>query len=97
MVQIKNTSLSTKTRANMLLLITAVIWGGGFVAQRLGMQELGPYIFNGFRFLLGALTLLPIIIIRNKKNPIAVPGYKKLSAWDVWQDCSLELLFSSLD
>ncbi len=77
MVQIKNTSLSTKTRANLLLLITAVIWGGGFVAQRLGMQELGPYIFNGFRFLLGALTLLPIIIIRNKKKPIAVLGFKK--------------------
>jgi len=32
------------------------------------MQELGPYIFNGFRFLVGALTLIPIIFIRKKRN-----------------------------
>ena len=65
-----NKSKSSKEfRANFLLLITAVIWGGGFVAQRLGMQELGPYIFNGFRFLVGALTLVPIIIIRKKRDP----------------------------
>ena len=60
---------SKEFRANFLLLITAIIWGGGFVAQRLGMQELGPYIFNGFRFLVGALTLVPIIVIRKKRNP----------------------------
>ena len=57
---------SKEIRANFLLLITAVIWGGGFVAQRLGMQELGPYIFNGFRFLVGALTLVPVIIVRKE-------------------------------
>lgn len=60
---------SKEIRANFLLLITAVIWGGDFVAQRLGMQELGPYIFNGFRFLVGALTLVPVSIFRKKRNP----------------------------
>ena len=55
-------------QANLLLLLTAVIWGGGFVAQRLGMQQLDPYIFNGFRFLIGALTLAPVILLRKKKN-----------------------------
>ncbi len=68
---------SKEIRANFLLLITAVIWGGGFVAQRLGMQELGPYIFNGFRFLVGALTLVPIIIIRKKRNPADKDDLKK--------------------
>lgn len=53
-------------QANLILLITAVIWGGGFVAQRLGMQQMGPYIFNGFRFLIGALTLVPVILFRKK-------------------------------
>jgi len=53
-------------QANLVLLITAVIWGGGFVAQRLGMQQMGPYIFNGFRFFIGALTLTPIILIRKQ-------------------------------
>lgn len=73
-----NKSKSSKGfRANFLLLVTAVIWGGGFVAQRLGMQELGPYIFNGFRFLVGALTLVPIIIIRRKRNPGVNADFKK--------------------
>lgn len=68
---------SREFRANFLLLITAVIWGGGFVAQRLGMQELGPYIFNGFRFLVGALTLVPIIVVRKKRNPGNNADFKK--------------------
>ncbi len=38
------TKNSKEIRANFLLLITALIWGGGLVAQRLGMRELGPFI-----------------------------------------------------
>ena len=39
-------------QANLMLLLAAAIWGLGFVAQRLGMDHLGPYSFNGIRFLL---------------------------------------------
>ncbi len=48
-------------QANLMLLLAAAIWGLGFVAQRLGMEHLGPYSFNGLRFLIGALSLLPLI------------------------------------
>ncbi len=41
-------------RSNMMLLMAAAIWGLGFVAQRLGMDHMGPFTFNGLRFLLGA-------------------------------------------
>ncbi|MFV1949650.1 MAG: DMT family transporter [Anaerolineales bacterium] len=58
---------SKSTQANLFLLLTAVIWGGGFVAQRLGMQVIGPFMFNGFRFLIGGLTLLPVIFLRRKR------------------------------
>jgi len=47
--------------ADLLLLITAAVWGFGFVAQRSGMQYVGPFAFNGIRFLLGSLSLLPLI------------------------------------
>jgi len=50
--------LSTHLRSNLLLLAAAAIWGLAFVAQRQGMDHLGPLTFNGIRFLLGALTLL---------------------------------------
>jgi len=42
--------------------LTAVIWGGAFVAQRVGMDHVGPLTFNGVRFALGALTLLPFAL-----------------------------------
>jgi len=48
--------------ADLLLLLTAMIWGFGFVAQRAGMEYVGPYTFNGIRFLLGGLCLLPLAL-----------------------------------
>lgn len=44
----------------LLLLVTAAIWGFAFVAQRVGMQHVGPFTFNGIRFLLGVLLLVPV-------------------------------------
>ncbi len=37
--------------------------GFGFIAQRLGNQHVGPFTFNGIRFLLGALTVSPLLFI----------------------------------
>jgi len=48
-------------RADALMLVTAIIWGSGFVAQRVGMDHMGPFAFNGLRFALGALVLAPLI------------------------------------
>jgi drug/metabolite transporter (DMT)-like permease len=48
-------------RANLTLLTAAAIWGFAFVAQRIGMDYLGPFTFNGIRFALGSLSLLPLM------------------------------------
>jgi drug/metabolite transporter (DMT)-like permease len=68
-------------KSNALLLITAVIWGFAFVAQRVGMNHIGPFTFNGVRFGLGALSLLPLLlIIREERtaaeNILPHPGLK---------------------
>ncbi len=47
-------------RAEALLLLAAAIWGFAFVAQRAGMEHIGPFLFNGVRFALGAGVLLPV-------------------------------------
>jgi len=52
-----------------MLLLTAAIWGFAFVAQRVGMDYVGPFTFNAARFLLGALSLLPLLFIL-KPTPI---------------------------
>lgn len=48
----------------LILLITALIWGVAFVAQSVGMDFVGPFSFNASRFLIGTLSLSPLIIIR---------------------------------
>jgi len=63
--------LTIKTlKSDALLLLASAIWGFAFVAQRIGMDYVGPFTFNGVRFALGSLVLLPLIL-RNgiRRNP----------------------------
>jgi drug/metabolite transporter (DMT)-like permease len=59
--------------ASGLLLLAAAIWGFGFVAQRVGMAHVGPLLFNGVRFLLGGLVLVPILLLRRAPRPSRDP------------------------
>jgi drug/metabolite transporter (DMT)-like permease len=52
---------SGRARADLALLGTAVIWGSAFAAQRVAAAHLGPFVYNGFRFTLGAFALLPLV------------------------------------
>ena len=52
-----------KLKSTLFLVITAVIWGSAFVAQRVGADYLRPFTFNGIRFAMGALSLIPVILI----------------------------------
>lgn len=54
--------------ADLLLLLTAAIWGFAFVAQRLGNLYMGPFTFNAIRFSLGALALVPLLIWQRHKG-----------------------------
>jgi len=55
--------LTIKTlKSDALLLLASAIWGFAFVAQRIGMDYVGPFTFNGVRFALGSLVLLPLIL-----------------------------------
>jgi drug/metabolite transporter (DMT)-like permease len=56
-------------KSNSLLFITAAIWGFAFVAQRVGMEYLGPFTFNAARFILGSLSLLPLVFISRGQRP----------------------------
>jgi drug/metabolite transporter (DMT)-like permease len=60
-------------RADLLMLLTAMIWGSGFVAQTAGMDHIGPYLFSGLRFALGSICLLPLILRRPASGPAPEP------------------------
>jgi drug/metabolite transporter (DMT)-like permease len=59
---------SSILRSDSILLLAAVIWGFGFVAQKEGMDHIGPYAFNAFRFAIGAIVVLLITVIRDRKK-----------------------------
>ena len=55
-------------RSDLILLLAAIIWGFAFVAQRIGMDYVGPFTYNGVRFALGTIILLPFLYINAKKT-----------------------------
>ncbi len=60
----------------LLLLLAALIWGFAFAAQVVGMDTVGPYTFNGVRFILGSLSLFPLIFFGKKSEsplPTKIP------------------------
>lgn len=56
----------TTPKGIIFLLITAIIWGSSFVAQEIGMKSIDAFTFTGIRTTLGAIFLLPIVLILNK-------------------------------
>lgn len=52
----------------ILLVITSFIWGTSFVAQRMGMDYIGPFTFTATRFLIGTLSLIPVILFMSRLN-----------------------------
>jgi drug/metabolite transporter (DMT)-like permease len=52
----------TPLRADGIMLLAALIWGLGFIAQIIGARHLGPLSFTGFRFGLAALLLAPFLL-----------------------------------
>lgn len=63
---------SQRWKSNLLLLLAAAIWGFAFVAQRVGMQHIGPFTFNAIRFALGTLVLTPFLPVR-RGGPRSAP------------------------
>ena len=66
--------------SGILLFLAAFIWGVAFVAQSVGMDYVGPFTFNGCRFLIGGLVLTPFAVMRERK-------YRKSK---VYQELSFE-------
>jgi drug/metabolite transporter (DMT)-like permease len=69
--------INQRLRADLTLLFVASIWGSAFVAQRLAAAQVGVFLFNGFRFLLAALVLLPLAL-RQKQS---VRRWKSQDFW----------------
>lgn len=59
--------MTKETRANLLLILTAMIWGLSFVALVVGMKDMGPFVYNGICFSLGGTALIIVILLTKRK------------------------------
>lgn len=86
-----------QSRNILLLIITALIWGTAFVAQREGGAEVGPYTFNCIRSLIGAAVLVPVIKLlgcRSSERDIQASADKK-QLWLGGISCGVVLFVAS--
>ncbi|HTX88884.1 MAG TPA: DMT family transporter [Bacteroidales bacterium] len=58
--------MSTRIRSDLTLLLASLVWGFAFVAQRVGMEYVGPFTFTAVRFTLGCCILAPLLLFRKK-------------------------------
>lgn len=64
--------------STIFLLLAAIIWGFAFVAQKIGMEYIGPFLFNGIRFIMGSLILIPVVIFsKSNQNKLIITNKKK--------------------
>jgi drug/metabolite transporter (DMT)-like permease len=59
---------SKRLGSDLALLGAAVIWGSTFVVQRVAATQVGPFLYNGLRFLLGAAVLLPFVLVQGTRT-----------------------------
>ena len=61
----------TKSISLWSALLCTFIWGTTFIAQDTGMDKIGPLTFNGTRFLIGFLSIIPFAILYERKKIIS--------------------------
>lgn len=54
--------MSDKTKGNLILLLTAILWGTGFISQKLGNEVMPPMTFNAVRQLMAGVVLTPLVL-----------------------------------
>ena len=62
----------TRNQAHLLLVLVTILWGFTFVAQKTGMETIGPMSFTAARYLIGSIGILPIALLELRKNSIII-------------------------
>ncbi|MDG2423852.1 MAG: DMT family transporter [Phycisphaerales bacterium] len=65
-------------RADALLLLLAIIWGSGFIAQKSAMIHIGPMTFITIRLMLGTAFIAPWLFLRKRSAPLVPTRFRTL-------------------
>ncbi|MGE5250161.1 MAG: DMT family transporter [Bacteroidota bacterium] len=80
-----------RLRADLILLLVSIIWGSAFAAQRVAGQLGSVYFFNGSRYLLAGLIVLPFALGKREGVPRGSPGRVQ---W-LWMAAAGSVLFGA--
>jgi len=83
-----------RLHANLLLLVAALIWGVTFSVQQMAMEHIGPILFTGLRFLMGALVVLPFAVKEQRKKA-ACEGWRLDRGAIAWLVMTGTVLFAA--
>lgn len=74
--------MKTSVKSTFFLFTAAIVWGFAFVAQKFCGETMTPFYFNGIRFWIGALTLIPVVLLfeKEEKNPAKLKRTVKAGA-----------------
>ncbi len=75
--------MKSQLKTTLFLLPTAIIWGFAFVAQVMGSDHVGAFAFNGIRYLLGALSLLPLLLLLEKERDLSAEWRRRRRRYTV--------------
>jgi drug/metabolite transporter (DMT)-like permease len=70
-----------RLKADLTLLIVSIFWGSAFVAQRVAGQMGSVYLFNGVRYLLAAVIVLPFAMRANRASSPTYPISREQFQW----------------
>ena len=59
---------SSKAKSIFFLFTAAIVWGFAFVAQKHGGNNVSPFYFNGIRFIIGAISLVPVVALFERET-----------------------------
>lgn len=85
--------MSDKLKGTLALLLATIIWGSTFVAQRVGVEHIGPFTFLAVRCFLAVVSLLPIIALRNRGSFLQV--FKSKALWRAGTLCGISLFVAA--
>ena len=96
--------MSDRAKGNTALLLTAIVWGSGFVAQRLGNEILPPMSFNSIRQIMAGFVLLPVLAVSlrssgylsREKSSASQISYRRRKALIGGLICGLFMLTGSM-
>ena len=90
--------MKKQLQGSFSLLLAVIIWGSTFVAQSMGMDHVGPFTFQAIRCGLGAIGLLPVIFLFDRKKNDGKNFLTRFADKQLWKAavcCAIPLFFAA--